>query len=95
MMVIGTLVPWVFFLAFIAENGVDINAFIAALFSNGAASGFTVDLLLTSVVFWAWSFVDSQKYQIAHWWVIPISTLFVGLSLALPLYLWLRHRVAV
>jgi len=93
MMIIGTLVPWYFFISFMQVNGIDLSIFIGGLFANGAAAGFTADLLITSSVFWVWSFVDSQQNHASKYWLlIPIATMSVGLSLAVPLYLWLRGR---
>ena len=52
----GAVVPYLFFFQFFAEMGVDLPAFVAALFANGAAGGFTADLLITSLVFWIYIF---------------------------------------
>jgi len=45
-MVLGTVIPWAFFTHYFATNGVDIPGFIAGLFANGAAGGFSVGLSL-------------------------------------------------
>ena len=46
--IIGAIVPYFFFFQFIQSEGLSIPAFISALFVNGAAGGFSADLLLTS-----------------------------------------------
>ncbi|MVO15018.1 DUF2834 domain-containing protein [Parasedimentitalea huanghaiensis] len=89
--VIGTLVPWLFFGSFFALNGLDINAFILGLFANGAAAGFSADVLISMVVFWVWSWQDAQRQSLQHWWLVLPAGFTVGLSLALPLYLWMRE----
>ena len=48
---IGAIVPYLFFFGFFQKSGIDLFAFISALFVNGPASGFTADLLLTSFLF--------------------------------------------
>ena len=50
--ILGAVVPYAFFIPFFAEHGIDLAGFVGALFANGAAGGFTADLLITSVVFW-------------------------------------------
>jgi hypothetical protein len=91
MAIVGTLIPWGFFASFIADEGLDIPLFIESLFANGAAGGFSADVLLSILVFWVWSYVDARRLGIYRWWWTVISGFTVGLSLALPLYLYLRE----
>jgi hypothetical protein len=88
--IIGTLIPWVFFGRFFAAEGINIPLFIQGLFANGAAGGFVADVLISIIVFLVWSYDDSRKLGVRHWWVILPATFFVGLSLAFPLYLYMR-----
>lgn len=90
--IIGTLGPWYFFSGFVAEHGLDLGAFFTAGFSNDAAAGAHVDLLLSALVFWVWSFCDARQNAVKNWWLVIPSALSVGLSLALPLYLILRFK---
>lgn len=90
MMIAGTIIPWYFFTGFIAANGAGLGNFIGAMYANGASSGGFSDLLLSTAVFWVWSFVDARKHGVANWWLVVPATLAVGLSLAMPLYLWKR-----
>jgi hypothetical protein len=92
MAVIGTVVPWLFFGSFFALNGLDIPLFLKSLFVNGAAGGFSADVLITIVIFWVWSWRDATRHRIARWWLVLPASFCVGLSLALPLYLYLRER---
>ena len=91
MCVIGTVVPWLFFATFFTVNGADIPLFATSLFANGAAGGFSADVMLSIAVFWVWSFADSRRHGLRRWWLVLPSGCLVGLSLALPLYLWLRE----
>lgn len=91
MAVVGTILPWYFFGTFIAANGLDIPLFVSSLFVNGAAGGFTADVLISAVIFWVWSYVDADRNSVRNWWVVLPTMATVGLSLALPLYLYLRE----
>ncbi len=84
----GAVVPYVFFIQHFADAGLSLAAFVAALFVNGAASGFTADLLISSLVFWVFMFHRSGKGEGPKplWFVI--INLTIGLSCALPAYLY-------
>lgn len=88
--VIGTIVPWFFFASFLSKEGFNIPLLFQSLFVNGAAGGFSSDVLISIVVFLVWSFGDAQQKQVKHWWLVLPASCLVGLSLALPLYLYLR-----
>ena len=90
----GTLVPWLFFGGFFAAHGLDIPRFVASLFANGAAGGFSADVLISIIVFWIWSFADSREHSVGRWWLVLPSACCVGLSLAFPFYLVLRAVAA-
>ncbi|RDE07659.1 DUF2834 domain-containing protein [Pelagibacterium lacus] len=92
MAVAGTVVPWLFFGYFFALHGLDLPLFVQSLFANGAAGGFSADVLISIVVFWVWSWRDAARNNVAPWWLVLPASFFVGLSLALPLYLYLRER---
>jgi len=90
--IIGAIVPLVFFFGFIQAHGVDLPAFVSALFINGAAGGFSADLLLSSFVFWAFMF-QQQKQNGGHSPVLFIViNLCIGLSCALPAYLYWTEK---
>lgn len=48
---IGGVVPYIFFMEFIQANGTNLNLFISDLFANPPASGFTSDILISTLVF--------------------------------------------
>ena len=90
--IIGAIIPWLGFGSWFASHGVNLPLFIGAIFPNGAASAFTADVLISSVVFLVWSFTDARMLGITRWWVVIPANFLVGWSLALPLYLWLREN---
>lgn len=88
--ILGAILPWLFFVQFIASNGIDPAAFLGGLFANGAAAGFRVDLLISSLVFWITLFTRAQPAPSP--WPFLILNLTIGLSCALPAYLWASFR---
>ncbi len=92
MAVVGAIVPWLFFGSFFFDNGPDAPLFLRSLFANGAAGGFSADVLISIVVFLVWSWRDASRNHVNRWWLVLPASCLVGLSLSLPLYLYLRER---
>ena len=89
--IIGAIVPYAFFTPYIMENGLDLAAFVSDLYANGAAGGAFSDLLVSSAVFWIYMF--SHKNGPKPWLFIALN-LGIGLSCALPAYLYAREKSA-
>lgn len=84
--VLGAVIPLAFLASFVATQGLDVLAFVQALFENGAAGMFTADLLISSFVFWIYMFSKVENGP-KPWLFIGLN-LCIGLSLALPAYFW-------
>lgn len=86
--IIGTIVPYFFFIQHFAASGLGLVDFIQALFVNGAAGGISADVFISSLVFWI--YLGYRKTP--HLWAYVMLNLLVGLSCALPLYLFVQAR---
>lgn len=89
--IVGAVVPYCFFILFIRESGLDLAAFARALFANGAAGGFSADLLIASFVFWGFMLTRCRTGGPRPGWFIVLN-LTIGLSCALPAYLYWQER---
>ncbi len=89
--VVGAIVPYAFFFNFIQLNGVDLPKFASALFVNGAVGGFSADLLISSFVFWGFMFQQHQRSGPKPW-IFIVLNLLIGLSCALPAYLYVSEK---
>ena len=89
---LGALLPYAFFAAFFMQDGLSLHEFVRQLFTTFPAGGFTVDLLITSTVFWIWSFHETRKHSMRHWWMFVATNLLIGLSCAFPLFLYFRSH---
>jgi hypothetical protein len=87
--IVGAIAPYAFFVGFFNDEGVGLTTFIEALFANGAAAGFTTDLLMTSAVFWVFMFSHAAGPRP---WPLVLVNLLIGLSCAFPLYLYQQQR---
>jgi hypothetical protein len=89
--VLGAIAPYIFFFQFFSAEGFAGN-FVGALYVNGAAGGFATDLLISSLVFWVYLFAEARRVGVSRPWVYVLVNLFIGLSCALPLFLWAREK---
>ncbi len=90
--IVGAVLPYVFFIQHFSSEGAGLPGFVAALFANPAASGFTADLLFTSAVFWLFIFHQRSRERGPSPILFMALNFFIGLSCALPAYLYARER---
>ena len=90
--IIGFIAPYYFFLQLPVENGFDLPVLMQPLFANNFMKGVAMDLTVSVVVFWTLVFVEGSRLQMKNPWVYLLATLMVGLSFALPLFLYFRER---
>lgn len=91
--IIGALVPYLFFVQFFNIEGINLTLFLAGLFDNGAAGGFAADLFISSFVFWAFMFQQAKKANKPAPYLYIVLNLTIGLSCALPAYLYSQARL--
>ena len=90
--VLGTVLPYSQFLPFLREHGLDLRLFLDQLFANAVSGFFAMDVLVSSVVLWVLVFVEGRRARMKHLWAPIAANLVVGVSLGLPLFLYLRER---
>ena len=83
----GFLLPMSQLALFVRDHGLDLRAFLTLPFANYAASTFAFDLLISCAVFW----IVVYRSRVAHRWLYVAMTLLVGLSFALPMFLFARE----
>ena len=90
--IIGAIVPLLFFIPFFQANGIDLPRFISGLFVNGAAGGFSADLLISSFIFWLFMFQRRRDVGGPNPALFILLNLTIGLSCALPAYLYANEK---
>ena len=90
----GIIIPWWFALPFFLIHGPNFGLLVEEIFATRISSFFAADLIIASLIFLAWSWRDARERRISGWWIVLLSNLVIGLSLALPLYLLKRHEAA-
>lgn len=90
--ILGTVLPYSQFIPFLREHGMNIPLFIEQLFANRISGFFGFDVIISSVVLWVLVLTEGRRRQMKHLWVYILCNLLVGVSLGLPLFLYLRER---
>ena len=90
--ILGFILPYSQFIPFLLNNGLDSSLFWSQLFANQISSAFALDLFASSVVFWIFIFKEGKRIDLKFLWVYVVLNLTIGLSFALPLFLWVRSR---
>ena len=90
--ILGAVLPYIFFVQHFSAEGASLSRFLSALFVNPAAGGFTIDLFFTSAVFWVFMFQQRSRKKGPHPLPFILLNVFIGVSCALPGYLYARER---
>jgi hypothetical protein len=88
----GAVLPYSQLVPFLREHGLDLRLFFEQLFSNRIGGFFAWDVIVSSVVLWVLVFVEGRRAGVKHLWAPLAANLAVGVSLGLPLFLYMRER---
>ncbi len=89
--VLGTILPYSQFVPWVLQHGLDLRLFVAELFSTRIGGFFGMDVLVSAIVLWVFVAAEGRRIVVRHRWAPVAATLAVGVSLGLPLFLYLRE----
>jgi len=87
----GFVFPYSQFLPWVVEHGLNMRLFVEQLFANRISAFFGMDVLVSAIVVVAFARVEARRVRIRPRWLPVAALLCVGVSLALPLLLYLRE----
>ncbi len=90
--VVGTVVPYVFFIPWGLEHDFDIPRLFAQNTETLAGRFFTADLILTGLALAIYVIVRERHHHVPYYGLALVGTLAVGISCGLPLYYYLEER---
>ena len=96
----GVLLPYTQFLPWMFQHGLNLALFARELFANRIGAFFGMDVLVSAVVLLTFNRFEGARLGIRRRWLVILAVLTVGVSLGLPLFLYLRelrldHKSAV
>ena len=92
MCVVGTLLPYVMFIPWVFKNGLDMRLLVDEATRPIAAFAW-LDVLVAAVVVLVLAIKQILAGQ-SRFWLVVVGTCGVGVSLGLPLYLYLEPKSA-
>ena len=90
--IVGAVVPYVFFVQQMQLTGLGLGDFVAAAFANPVAAGFASDLFISSFIFWIVIFRRRSSGKGPKPALFVVLNLLIGLSCALPAYLYAHEK---
>jgi predicted exporter len=83
--------PYWQLIPFLREHGLDLRTLCEQLFANRIGAFFGLDVIVSAVVLGVFVAVDGRRMSMKHLWLPSAATLVVGVSLGLPLFLYMRE----
>jgi hypothetical protein len=90
--ILGVGIPYSQFAPWVMENGLQLGLLVHQLFANRISAFFGLDVLVSSAVLLVFMSVEGRLLRIRFRWMAIVGLCAVGVSLALPLFLYLRER---
>ena len=90
--VLGVVLPYAWLVPWLAQHGLDIGLFLHELLLTRIGTFFALDVVVSAFVLFAFILAERRAFGIRHVWIPVVATFFVGVSLGLPLFLYMRQR---
>jgi len=88
---VGAFIPYWQLERWLAENGLNFRLFYEQLFANRISTFFVLDVLISAIVLLCFISVEGSRLRLTRRWLVSLSVVLVGVSLGLPLLLYLRE----
>ena len=85
----GAAIPYWQFVPWTAQHGMNLRLLVQELFANPISAFFGLDVIISAVVVILFASVERRRIKL--WWLPILAVLSVGVSLGLPLLLYLRE----
>jgi len=89
--VVGTILPYSQFVPWLLEHGLNLRLFVDELLFNRISTFFALDVIVAAVVLIGFMRVENSRNKVRRRWLPILAILTVGVSLAFPLFLYLRE----
>jgi hypothetical protein len=87
----GAVLPYWPFIKWLSEWGFNSSLFVRELSANRISTFFALDVFVSALVLIIFMRVESARLGIRRRWLPVLATMLVGVSLGLPLFLYLRE----
>lgn len=87
----GFVLPYSQFVPWLMEHGLDLSLFFRELFANRIGAFFVLDVLVSAAVLFVFAGTEGRRLGLRGLWLPVLAVLVVGVSLGMPLFLYLRQ----
>ena len=89
---LGGALPYWQFVPWLLEHGLNLPLLVRELFANRISAFFGIDVIISAIAVLVFMQVESSRIGIRNRWLPTLVVLTVGVSLGLPLFLYIRER---
>jgi hypothetical protein len=90
--ILGVTLTYWQFVPWVVENGLNMSLFFHQLFANRISAFFGMDVFVSALALVVFLREESSRLRVARLWLPIFALLLVGVSLALPMFLYMRER---
>lgn len=90
---LGLVLPYSFLVPWLLASP-NVNDFFSSMLANRISTFFAADVLVSALVLLVFMHAENKKVSMKNAWAPILALLTVGVSLALPLFLYLREAAA-
>lgn len=90
--VLGTLLPLSQFIPWLMAHGLDLALIWTSVTGDRLSAFAWADVIISAMVLICFVLVEGRHTGMKHLWAPIVAVMTVGVSLALPLFLLMRHR---
>jgi hypothetical protein len=89
---LGLLLPYSQFILWLREHhALNISLFVRDLFANRISGFFALDVIVSAIVLICFIQTEGKRLGVRPLWLPTLAVLLVGVSLGLPLFLYIRQ----
>ena len=89
--VLGMVLPYLQFVPWLLEHGLNVTLFFRELFANRISTFFVLDVIVSAIVLIWFIQSEGKRLRVRLLWLPTIGTLIVAVSFGFPLFLFLRQ----
>ena len=89
--IIGGIMPYAVYFGYLGYVPGSLGA-LSLAWGNPIAAATLTDFTISCLVFWPFMFTESKRLGIGYSWLFIVANILIGLSFALPAFLYVRER---
>ena len=90
--ILGLILPYWKLIPWVMEHGLSLSLLFQELFATRIGAFFGLDVVVSAIVLFVFIATEGRRLALSRLWLPIAATLLVGVSLGLPLFLYLRQR---